>query len=157
MNRAGHQAAAQAAWLTAAALHPGLSITEIICGAVVASSMAADDWSPDADQRGWMADLIPGGHRGVTHMPEVVALALWGVIHVTTEAGFGWFGWAAAAAWGSHLLVDAGWGRIPSLLLGGRRIGFKLNTGGPTEKAATWLMAVGCVPLLWWALGMPGA
>lgn len=159
MNRLGHQAAAQSTWLTYCAYlqHAGtpLDWQEIACGCVVASSMCADDWSPDVDQRGWLAKLIPGGHRGPTHMPEVVLAALWLVHHFLGGRGYDWFSLAAAAGWGSHLAADFFFGRIPFLVLGGRRVGFTFDTGGFVERVVTWLLAVACVPLAWWALGSP--
>jgi hypothetical protein len=152
MNRLGHQAAAQAAWLGFAAVHP-LPWQQVVAGAVVASSMCADDWSPDVDQGGWLANVLPGGHRWVTHMPELVAALAWAVIYFSTTAGFGWFGWAAAAAWGSHLAVDCLFGRIPLLILGGRRVGLTFDTGGFTERVLTWAFTVAALPLAWIAVG----
>lgn len=150
--RIGHQAAAQATWLSYCALNP-TGWQEIVCGAVVASSMCADDWSPDVDQGGYIAKILPGGHRGLTHMPEVVIAALWVVNHFLAGRGYDWFALGAGAAWLSHLTVDFGWGRIPFLLLGGRRLGFKLNTGGPAERVVTWALSGGCLPLAWVAFG----
>lgn len=155
MNGTGHRIAANATWLAIAGLiHIGPA--EILCGAIVASSTAADDFSPDIDQRGILADLIPGGHRGPTHMPELVALGLGLFVWLTTTSGYPWFGWAVAAGWGSHLFMDMWWGRIPFLILGGRRFGTKLDTGGPAEHAVAWALGVACVPLIWWAVGHPG-
>lgn len=154
MNRAGHQATAQATWLTYCATHP-MGWQEIVCGAVVASSMCADDWSPDADRGGWIAKLLPGGHRGVTHMPEVVLAGLWVIHHFLTGRGYDWFVIAAGAGWLSHLAADFVHGRIPFLLLGGRRLGFTFDTGGPFETAVTWLLTIACLPLAWMAFGGP--
>lgn len=160
MMRLGHQAAAQTAWLGYCAWveisgRPPLDWREILCGAVVASSMCADDWSPDVDQGGWLAKVIPGGHRGITHTPELVIPLLWLVHHMLAGRGYDWFALAAAAAWGSHLLVDFACGRIPFLLLGGRRVGLGFRTGGTVEAALTWLMTATCLPLGWVALGGP--
>ncbi len=89
-------------------------------------------------------------------MPEVVIAGLWLVLHVLEGRGYEWFPLAAAAAWGSHLLADAIFGRIPLLILGGRRVGFTFKTGGRVDAAVTWVLSVGCLPLAWWALGGPG-
>jgi membrane-bound metal-dependent hydrolase YbcI (DUF457 family) len=156
MNGTGHRIFSQVVFLTAAGfVHVGAP--ELAFGAIVASATASDDYSPDADQRGMWAKLIPGGHRGPTHTPEIVALALAGVIWLTAARGYPWAGWAVAAGWGSHLLGDWLFGAIPWLILGGRRAGLGLKTGGRVEAALSWVLGVACVPLLWWALGAPGA
>jgi hypothetical protein len=159
MMRLGHQAAAQTTWLgycTWLTMHgQPMDWREVACGAVVASSMCADDWSPDVDQGGWLAKVIPGGHRGITHTPEIVAVLLWLVHYALAGRGYDWFPRGATAAWGSHLAVDFICGRIPFLILGGRRIGLGLRTGGLGEAALTWLMTVACLPLAWVALGGP--
>lgn len=163
MNRLGHQAAAQATWLGYCSYEQllggwDLSWQHVLAGAVVASSMCADDWSPDADQGGVMAKIIPGGHRGPTHMPELVAGALYLLAMVATD-DLDWFVYAAAAAWGSHLAMDFFFGGIPFALasvLGTRkRIGLKLDTGGPTEKVLTGLLTGLALPLAYIALGGP--
>jgi hypothetical protein len=154
MNRLGHQMAAQAAWLAVAG-HQGFAPQEIFTGAVVASAMCADDWSPDSDQGGWVARFVPKGHRGPLHMPEVALALIWLVQHVTVGRGYDFFWQAAAVAWLTHLAIDLPWGKIPLLILGGRRVGLTLDTGGPTEKVVTFLLAVAAVPLLWLALVPP--
>lgn len=156
MNRIGHQSAAQFTWLAIATQSPGLGWQEITCGMVVASSMCADDWSPDVDHRGWIAKVLPGGHRGISHMPEVVIGALWLIHHFLAGRGYDWFPLAAGAAWGSHLAADFLHGRIPFLILGGRRVGFTFDTGGRVEAALTWVLTVACLPLAWVAFGEPG-
>lgn len=161
MNRLGHQAAAQATWLGLCTYEQlagnwSMGWEHVVAGAVVASSMCADDWSPDADQGGVMAKIIPGGHRGPTHMPELVA----GVLYLLTMAApedLDWFVLAAAAAWGSHLAMDFFWGGIPFALAtltgNSRRIGFRLDTGGPAESVVTLLLTASSVPLAYLALG----
>ncbi len=60
MNRLGHQAAAQATWLgycTFDRFYDNgetlmMSWQHVLAGAIVASSMCADDWSPDATRAG---------------------------------------------------------------------------------------------------------
>lgn len=155
--RLGHQAGAQFAWL-ALAHYSDLGWKEVLMGAVVASSMCADDWSPDADQGGWTAKILPGGHRGPTHMPEAVAVTLFLMWQVLAP-DHAWFVLAAGAAWGSHLLLDAIFGGIPWLvptMLGYRkRVGLGLKTGGPADRALAWCFTVGSVPLAWIALGGP--
>jgi hypothetical protein len=159
VNRLGHQAAAQFAWLGYAAYsaHSAAPMgwQEIACGMVVASSMCADDWSPDADQGGWVAKILPGGHRGVSHMPELVLVGLWVIHHYVSGRGYDWFILAAGAGWLSHLIADACFGRIPLLILGGRRVGFTFKTGSRVEAALTWVLSVGCLPLAWVAFGGP--
>ncbi len=162
MNRIGHQAAAQAAWLGFCTgerllLHDSaLSWQHVLTGMVVASSMCADDWSPDSDQGGVMAKIIPGGHRGPTHMPELVAAVLFGLTFVVGD-DLDWFVLAAAAAWGSHLFVDFFWGGIPFLIptLFGykKRIGTKLDTGGPAEHWMTLVLVTLAIPLGYVAFG----
>jgi hypothetical protein len=155
MNRLGSQMAVQAGWLGYCAMTPGLGWQEVMCGAIVASSMAADDWSPDADQGGWVAKIVPGGHRGPLHMPEVVAVGMYGLDRVLEGRGYDWFAHAAAIAWGIHLATDFVCGRIPFLILGGRRVGLGFKTGGLLERVLTFLLAVACVPLAWLALMPP--
>ncbi|GAA3636215.1 hypothetical protein GCM10022223_63330 [Kineosporia mesophila] len=163
MNRLGHQAAAQATWLSVCTAErflgeQALSWQHVVAGAIVASSMCADDWSPDSDQGGVMAKIIPGGHRGPTHMPELVAGVLY-LLTVVAGDDLDWFVIAAAAAWGSHLAVDFFWGGIPfgilTLMGNKKRMGFKLNTGGPAEEVVTWIMTFASVPLAYLALGGP--
>ncbi len=103
-----------------------------------------------------MAKIIPGGHRGPTHMPELVAGVLF-LLTMVAGDDLDWFVLAAAAAWGSHLFVDFFWGGIPfalATLAGNRkRIGFKLDTGGPTEEMVTWGLTMAAFPLAYLALG----
>lgn len=160
--REGHQAAAQATWLgycTWLATHgQPMNWREVLCGCVVASSMCADDWSPDSDQGGHVAKVLPGGHRWVTHMPELVIPALLLVHAGTAGRGYDWFALAASAAWLSHLAGDALFGRIPSLILTplfGIRLGFTFKTGGLLDRALTWVLTAACLPLAWVALGGP--
>ncbi|MBT0770876.1 hypothetical protein KIH74_18195 [Kineosporia sp. J2-2] len=163
MNRLGHQAAAQATWLGVCTFErlvvdTPLTWQHVLAGAIVASSMCADDWSPDADQGGYMAKIIPGGHRGPTHMPELVAAVLFLLGRVAGQ-DLDWFVAAAAAAWGSHLFVDFFWGGIPfgiATLAGNKkRIGFKLDTGGPAEEVVTTGLTCIAIPLAYIALGGP--
>jgi membrane-bound metal-dependent hydrolase YbcI (DUF457 family) len=154
MNRLGHQCAAQAAWLAVAG-HQGYAPAEVITGAIVASAMCADDWSPDSDQGGWVAKVVPGGHRGLLHMPEVALGLIWLTKHFTEGRGYDWFWQATAVAWLTHLAIDLPWGKIPFLIFGGHRVGFKLKTGGPTERAVTFLLAAASMPLAWQALMPP--
>jgi len=161
MNRLGHQAAAQATWLGICSyrqLAPDMPLSwqHVVAGAVVASSMCADDWSPDADQGGVMAKIIPGGHRGPTHMPELVGVVLY-TLGTLVGRDLDWFVLAASAAWGSHLFVDFFWGGIPfaAATLSGnhRRIGFRLDTGGPAEQVVTVILTAAAIPLAYVALG----
>ncbi len=161
MNRLGHQAAAQATWLGICSYEQligrwDLGWQHVLAGCIVASSMCADDWSPDVDQGGWMAKIIPGGHRGPTHMPEIVGAVLFG-LSLVMPPDLDWFLMAAAAAWGSHLAGDFLCGGIPwaAATLGGnrKRIGFGIKTGGPVEKALTTFLTVISFPLAYVALG----
>lgn len=153
MNRLGHEAAAQFAWLGFCVIEPQ-PWQIVIAGAVVASSTCSGDWSPDADQGAWVGKLIPGGHRGPTHMPELVALTLW-LFADLSPALLDWFVMAVAAGWGSHLATDCGWGRIPLLVLGGKRVGLRFKTGGQIESVVAWFLSVASLPLAWVAFGGP--
>ncbi|MCE0540298.1 hypothetical protein LWF15_32865 [Kineosporia rhizophila] len=161
MNRLGHQAAAQATWLSICSYEQlygdwHLGWQHVVAGAVVASSMCADDWSPDADQGGVMAKIIPGGHRGPTHMPELVFAVLYGLSLVLTP-DLDWFLMAAAAAWGSHLAADFLFGGIPFALAtltgNSRRIGAGFKTGGKFEKVLTGTLTALSLPLAYIAVG----
>jgi hypothetical protein len=153
MMRLGHQAAAQAGWL-AVAIHQGYAPQEVIVGAVIASAMCADDWSPDSDQ-GWVGKFV-GGHRGVIHMPEVALGLIWGARHFTDGRGYD-FAWQAfAVAWLTHILVcDLPFGRVPLLILFGRHVGFRFDTGGPFERVLTIGLWLAAVPLYYLALMPP--
>jgi membrane-bound metal-dependent hydrolase YbcI (DUF457 family) len=153
VNRLGHEAAAQFAWLGFCATHDQ-PWQIVIAGAVVASSTCSGDWSPDSDQGAWVGKLIPGGHRGPTHMPELVALALW-LFAYCAGPELDWFVMAVTAGWLSHLVADAAFGRIPLLVLGGRRVGLRFKTGGKVEDVLAWCLSVAALPLAWVALGGP--
>jgi hypothetical protein len=140
---------------------------EIVAGSAVASRLSHGWPSPDADGHKVLAKLIPGGHRGPLHMPDLMS---------AVGAGLIWAAWgsparsmvvAAAVAWMAHLAADMGWGKVPFLLAGGRRYGLTLDTDGWTERwlvrrlllplavvsgvVAMWLATVGGIP----ALDMP--
>jgi len=158
VNRVGHQAAAHATWLMVCTLErfDGSLVgwQYVLAGAVVASSAAADDWSPDADQGGWAAKVIPGGHRGITHTPEAVAAALW-LAWTYVDPGLAWAVVAVACAWGSHLVVDSACGRLPFAVLLGRRCGFGWGNDSRRARALAWGLAVASIPLAWAAVGGP--
>jgi membrane-bound metal-dependent hydrolase YbcI (DUF457 family) len=120
-----------------------MPVWQAAAGAVVAAGFARGKLSPDADQRGVSAWLIPGGHRGVTHWPVALAvLAVAAVVFV--PPGWQWAARAVLAGWTSHLAMDGIFGRIPVWPTAGgwRRAGLGLRTGGITERLATPLLAL---------------
>ncbi len=162
MNRHGHQLAAVT--LTLAVLPAATSPLVVGGVAAIASATSHGRLSPDVDQRvRWLA------HRTLTHTLEIVAMACIAVATLAASLGVPWVGWGVALGWGSHLLADAIFGAIPSVLLGGqrtvrrrstyrgtirsrqhvqtRRVGFRLRTGGPAEVAAYGILPVAIVGL----------
>jgi membrane-bound metal-dependent hydrolase YbcI (DUF457 family) len=144
----GHRAAAAAAWLGVAPLLGVHDWRQLAAGVVVAGACGDGKLSPDADQRGVSAKLIPGGHRAITHWWPVPLLIWWG----STHAGlYGWAVLAVAVAWASHVLADAVFGEIPVWPKRGGwyRVGLGLKTGGRIERAATPVLAAVAAWLAW--------
>lgn len=119
-----------AAWwlggvLAANTVGAGISPVVAGVGALVAPVFAAGRLSPDADVT-WLRRL---GHRQATHRPDTTAAVLTGVTAVVwlvfllavpgQYRSLHWLVWAPVAAWWSHLVGDALFGRIPV----GRRVG----------------------------------
>jgi hypothetical protein len=155
----GHRRTNAAIWfgLAAAGVLP-VDPVSLFLGAAMVSATSSDDYSPDADQKGLVAKLVPGGHRGPTHMPELVAGSCWILVHLTAQRGYGWVGWAITVGWLGHLAADGVFGRIPFLILGGRRVGLGLKTGGRIEGFMAWAFGIAVVPLLvvaLWRLTQP--
>jgi hypothetical protein len=175
MMKDSHELAGPAAWFIYSAatyVVPDLAplrmdAFEIVAGSAVASRLSHGWPSPDADGHKILAKLIPGGHRGPLHMPDLMAVV---------GAGLIWAAWgsparsmvvAAVVAWIAHLAADMGWGKVPFALAGGKRCGLTLDTDGWAERwivrrlllplavasgaAALWLATVGTVP----AVGVP--
>ena len=146
MMRAGHHAVAAAGWLTLApVLAPHAPAWQVAATTVVAGVTAAGKTSPDMDQRGVSAVVIPGGHRRVTHTVELavlVAVAGW------LAPGIWWR--AAAFGWASHVVADAPFGGVPVAVLGMRRVGLRFKTGGPVE----WVVAAGLTAWSVWLAAM---
>lgn len=166
-----HSRSAVAAWfVTAGALTlapaytdvplPVLDLWEVGYGAVVAGAVSHGWLSPDADGHRWLGKLIPGGHRGPLHMPDLVAVVC---------AALLWLSWASPArgmtmaltvGWLSHVAGDFFYGRVPFALTGGKRVGFELDTDGWVER---WFVrrllgvaaVVSGVAVVWVGLGMP--
>ena len=147
MLASGHMAAAAAAWLTVA---PHLHTTgwQTAAGTAIAAAFSHGHLSPDMDLMPITEAVIPGGHRAITHWPVLVA-ALTVAAVVLTPPGWRWAATAACVAWGSHLLVDAVFGRIPIWPRPGgwTRAGVGLHTGGLVEHLATPALAVAAVAL----------
>jgi membrane-bound metal-dependent hydrolase YbcI (DUF457 family) len=110
---------------------------------VIAATFAQGRLSPDIDQRGIPAKLIPGGHRGITHWP--VMLVVIAAAAVTLVPGpWQWPVRFVVVGWASHLAGDFVWGRLPvwpRRWTGWHRAGLGLDTGGQLETLAT--------PVLW--------
>jgi membrane-bound metal-dependent hydrolase YbcI (DUF457 family) len=146
----GHRVAGVAAWLVTAPALLHVHGTELVIGAVIVGATAHGAMSPDADQRGWLAKIIPGGHRGVTH------LWVWPVLALLLAPRLGVYAWqvqAVAVAHGSHILGDAVFGRVPVLpkSKGWWRVGLGLKTGGLIERAVV-VPALVCVGVWYSAL-----
>lgn len=157
MNKHGHQLSAAT---LALAVVPATLGTPTLVGVTLVAVATSHGWlSPDVDQRvRWLT------HRTTTHTLEYVVVASAVLVALATHYGIGWVGWGVALGWLSHLLVDALFGGIPSVLLGGskvvrrrslykgtirsrnrittRRIGTHLKTGGPAELAAYGILPV---------------
>jgi len=155
-----HRVAAVAAWLGVAP-HLGVTPGQLVVGTLFAGAAGHGRLSPDADQEGWLAKLIPGGHRGITHWwPVTLVMFLAG----TRLGTYGWQVEAVAVAWASHLGGDVVFGEIPVLpRRGGRwvRFGVGLDTGGWSERwvarplllltvLALALVDAGVIPSAWW-------
>ena len=137
MNGRAHRAVAVATWLTAA---PHLGVTrplEYAVGAAVALACGHGHLSPDCDHPSispWLAAVIPGGHRGITHWPPVTAALLLAAQHA---GAYSWQVLAVALAWASHQAADAICGEIPlwpRARGGWHRAGLCLATGGWFER-----------------------
>jgi hypothetical protein len=110
---------------------------------VIAATFAQGRLSPDVDQRGIPAKLIPGGHRGITHWPIALAAVTAAVVTIVPDP-WQWPARAVLAGWVSHLAVDFLWGELPVWPKRGKgwhRAGLGLDTGGRLEALAT--------PALW--------
>jgi hypothetical protein len=125
-----HRVAAAAAWL-ATATHLGVGGWQLAAGTVIAGAAGHGILSPDVDQRGLLADVIPGGHRGITHWWPIPVAMWWAVL-------------AVAIAWASHIAADAIFGAVPltpRLRGGWVHSGIGLRTGGFTERwVARWVL-----------------
>jgi membrane-bound metal-dependent hydrolase YbcI (DUF457 family) len=104
-----------------------------VVGAVVAGSCAHGRLSPDCDRYPLLGKVLPGGHRGITHLWLWPVGALW----LAGLAGqYRWLVAAVAVAWLSHVLGDAVFGRVPvwPRRHGWVRWGLGLRTGGFVER-----------------------
>jgi membrane-bound metal-dependent hydrolase YbcI (DUF457 family) len=106
-----HRIAGVAAWLGVAPL-VGVTDWRVAAGAGVAGAFAHGRLSPDMDIYPLLGTLIPGGHRGITHVwiwPVLVAL----LAFACRPAGWWFVVLAVAVAWGSHVAADGVFGRVP--------------------------------------------
>jgi membrane-bound metal-dependent hydrolase YbcI (DUF457 family) len=135
-----HRVAAAAAWL-ATATHLGVGGWQLAAGTVIAGAAGHGILSPDVDQRGLLADVIPGGHRGITHWWLIPVAMWWAAGHAHT---YRWAVLAVAIAWASHIAADAIFGAVPltpQLRGGWVHAGIRLRTGGFTERwVARWVL-----------------
>jgi hypothetical protein len=175
MMRPSHARVGPCAWFTFSAatylipeaepLRPDLF--EMFAGSIIASSTSHGWLSPDVDGHRWLGKLIPGGHRGPLHMPDLVlavgALLLW----LSRESPAQSMVAALLCGWIGHVIADLAFGKVPFALAGGKRYGLTLDTDGFVERwivrrlllplavvsaaAALWLAPVGAVP----AVGVP--
>lgn len=112
-----------------------LDVWQVASGAILVGATARGWLSPDADGHRWLGKIIPGGHRGPLHCPDLVfavgALLWW--LSAASPAHFA-VG-AVVIGWLSHLLGDALFGGVPFLVLGARRrYGLHLDTDGWFER-----------------------
>jgi membrane-bound metal-dependent hydrolase YbcI (DUF457 family) len=133
-----HRIAGVVAWF--AAVPPlGVHGWPVAAGAVVAGATAHGRLSPDADQFHWLAKVIPGGHRGITHWWVFPLAGIWWATYL-----IGPYRWELAVisiAWASHIITDAVFGKVPILpkLFKGHGhsrwvyLGLGLKTGGKIE------------------------
>lgn len=138
-----HARAGVAAWFTyagAVTLIPAaaplrMDVFELLAGAVVAGATSHGWLSPDADGHKWLAKLIPGGHRGPLHMPDLMAAVGAGLLYLAWDSPARSMVAALVVAWlVGHLASDAAFGKVPFLLAGGRRYGLSLETDGWFER-----------------------
>lgn len=151
MMPVGHRVVALSTWTIVAS--STWTTAEVIAGGLIVVHMSAGRWSPDVDQyvkarRGdgralrlmrRLSVRALNGHRGNTHRVELVALACLIAVLQASAHGLPWLGIAVAVAWGSHVLADAPFGRVPFL---GRRVGAGLPSRGRVADVVTALFLV---------------
>lgn len=112
-----------------------LDVWQVASGAILVAATARGWLSPDADGHRWLGKVIPGGHRGPLHCPDLVSavgVLLW---HLSVASSAHFAVGAVVVGWLSHLLGDALFGGVPFLVLGGRRrYGLRLDTDGWFER-----------------------
>jgi membrane-bound metal-dependent hydrolase YbcI (DUF457 family) len=113
---------------------PELDVFQVVYGAVMAGATAHDWLSPDADRHPILGRLIPGGHRGPLHTPEIVAAISALLLWLSWDSPAAGTSLAVAVGWMSHVLADAVFGEVPWLIAGGRRHGLGLDTDGVFER-----------------------
>lgn len=113
----------------------GPDVWQVAAGAVLVAATSRGWLSPDADGHRWLGKVIPGGHRGPLHCPDLVCAvgALLWYLSASSPAHFA-VG-AVIIGWLSHLLGDALFGGVPFFVLGARRrYGLRLDTDGWFER-----------------------
>lgn len=108
-------------------------LTVVAITAAVSTATAAGPLSPDMDQSEWWR-TIPGrgGHRRFTHWWGIPVAGWLLLPHVPALYAATWA--ALVLGWGSHLLGDLLFGRIPLLPDGSWKVGLRFHTGGRVEK-----------------------
>jgi membrane-bound metal-dependent hydrolase YbcI (DUF457 family) len=157
MMAPGHRAAAFTAAFTVAAIVDATPGSTAVT-AVVAAMFSAGVASPDGDQREPLRSAL--GHRGATHWwgwPVAWAVTCW-------LAGLPLVAYGPAIAWGSHVAVDAVWGKggrsIPRGVpvwptRRGRRVGLGYRVtsdtvpGGHSVSEALGTLAFGATSVAW--------
>jgi hypothetical protein len=119
----------------------GQSFTRVVLAGIVASATSSGDTSPDLDQsETWRActRLLPASwrrHRGLTHW-WALPVAAWFLVP-DGDPTVAWVIQALILGWGSHILGDAVFGKVP-LVPGGPYIGLDIaDTGGFIETGQT--------------------
>lgn len=152
-----HRPLGVATWFTLAALLVAtdwivLDVWQVLAGAIIAEATSSGPKSPDADGHPILARLIPGGHRGPLHMPDLVALVGALLLWLSGDSPAHFAVAAVVCGWLTHLLLgDLPFGGVPWAVLwlvfrDGRRHGLKLRTDGWFERT---LVRRAMLPLSW--------
>jgi len=140
-----HRLAGVASWLAYADVTHTVGLP-LVGGVVIAAATSHGRLSPDTDMYPPLKGVV--AHRGITHF------WVWPVLLYLAALGSGAWWWvlgAVAVGWGSHVVTDAVFGRVP--VWPSRRLGLRLRTGGPVEYGvAVPVFIVACGWLGWHAL-----
>lgn len=117
------------------ATYVGAPYVVVVATTLIATLTAGGSMSPDMDQSGWWRSIPHWQgmrHRGVSHWFGWPVLAwVYGV--TALPASLTVVGTALVIGWGSHILADLPFGKVPLTPWGSVRVGLTFDTGGFTE------------------------